>query len=98
MQELLNRSLLFWQGINLQCAQHVVLLHLSRQCNEPSRITELYAACAPHLLERLVITGQNAPSRKVRVEVEVKRNPGDSVLDAPEDLERTIGKSLKETG
>ena len=78
--------------------QHVVLLHLSRQCNEPSRITELYAACAPHLLERLVITGQNAPSRKVRVEVEVKRNPSDSVLDAPEDLERTIGKSLKETG
>jgi len=40
----------------------VMLLHLSRQCNAPDRIHELYAACAPELLGRLVVTEQFMPS------------------------------------
>jgi len=76
--------------------QHVVLLHLSRQCNEPRRIRELYQACAPHLLERLVITGQDAISSAV--EIEVKPAEAGSRPFVPGDLERTLGQSLKETG
>jgi phosphoribosyl 1,2-cyclic phosphodiesterase len=76
--------------------QHVVLLHLSRQCNEPQRIRELYRACAPHLLERLVITGQDAIS--AAVEIEVKPAGADSRPLVPTDLERAIGQPLKETG
>ena len=40
----------------------IMLLHLSRQCNAPDRIHELYAACAPELLDRLVVTEQFMPS------------------------------------
>ena len=40
----------------------IMLLHLSRQCNAPERIHELYAACAPELLDRLILTEQFAPS------------------------------------
>jgi phosphoribosyl 1,2-cyclic phosphodiesterase len=36
----------------------IVLLHLSRQCNDPQLIHELYAACEPALASRLVITSQ----------------------------------------
>lgn len=39
--------------------QQVVLLHLSRQCNCPLRIADLWEAHAPHLVDRLVITSQH---------------------------------------
>lgn len=39
--------------------ESVMLLHLSRQCNATWCIEELYAACAPQLRERLVITNQS---------------------------------------
>lgn len=39
--------------------QHVALLHLSRQCNCPKRVSALYQQCAPHLAERLTITQQD---------------------------------------
>ncbi len=39
--------------------RHVVLLHLSRQCNDPRLVRTLYARRAPHLLNRLTITSQD---------------------------------------
>ena len=72
--------------------QHVVLLHLSRQCNEPERIMELYRTCAPHLVDRLVITRQNSVSRRI----EVKPALDSDVV--PNDLDGFLGQSLKETG
>jgi phosphoribosyl 1,2-cyclic phosphodiesterase len=36
----------------------IMLLHLSRQCNDPQLIHELYAACGPELADRIVITRQ----------------------------------------
>ena len=40
----------------------ILLLHLSRQCNAPERIHELYTACAPELLDRLVLAEQFNPT------------------------------------
>lgn len=42
--------------------RHVVLLHLSRQCNDPAIIERLYTAKAPALAPRLVISSQFAPT------------------------------------
>ncbi len=41
--------------------QHVVLLHLSRQCNDPTLIREMYRA-TPELAARLTITSQGSPT------------------------------------
>ena len=41
---------------------HVVLLHLSRECNDPRIITKHYAEHAPDLLDRLTITNQFEPT------------------------------------
>lgn len=38
---------------------HVVLLHLSRQCNDPGLVRELYRRRAPHMLDRLVMSAQD---------------------------------------
>ncbi len=46
---------------------HVVLLHLSRQCNDPRIVRRLYAARAPHLLPRLTITRQHHPTPLLHV-------------------------------
>ena len=46
---------------------HVVLLHLSRQCNSPRIISRLYADRAPHLLGRLRITNQREPTPLMHV-------------------------------
>ncbi len=73
--------------------QHVVLLHLSRQCNEPERIMELYRACAPHLVDRLVITTQHTLSRRIEV-----KPSSESVDVVPDDLDAVIRQPLKETG
>ena len=42
--------------------RHVVLLHLSRQCNDPRLVHRLYAEQAPHLLGRLTVTKQHVPT------------------------------------
>ncbi len=42
--------------------RHVVLLHLSRQCNDPRIIRRLYAERGPHLLGRLTVTNQHEPT------------------------------------
>jgi phosphoribosyl 1,2-cyclic phosphodiesterase len=47
---------------------HIALLHLSRQCNDPAVVTRLYARRAPHLLPRLTITHQHAPTPMLHVE------------------------------
>lgn len=41
---------------------HIVMLHLSRQCNDPRLITQQYAKHAPELLDRLTITNQFEPT------------------------------------
>jgi phosphoribosyl 1,2-cyclic phosphodiesterase len=46
---------------------HVVLLHLSRQCNDPQLITRQYAEHAPDLLDRLTITNQFEPTPVLQV-------------------------------
>jgi len=46
---------------------HLVLLHLSRQCNDPVLITRHYAKHAPDLLDRLTITNQYEPTPLLRV-------------------------------
>lgn len=48
--------------------QHIALLHLSRQCNCPRLVQQLYADRAGHLLDRLTITNQNEPTPMLRVE------------------------------
>lgn len=40
----------------------ILLLHPSQQCNTPDHIRELYTREAPHLLDRVHITEQDAPS------------------------------------
>jgi phosphoribosyl 1,2-cyclic phosphodiesterase len=39
--------------------QHLVLLHLSRDCNDPQLVRQLYVNNAPHLLDRLTISTQH---------------------------------------
>lgn len=40
----------------------VVLLHLSRDCNDPALVKRLFARRAPHLADRLTITDQHEPT------------------------------------
>ncbi|MEE3001940.1 MAG: MBL fold metallo-hydrolase [Planctomycetota bacterium] len=54
-EQSLNAVLRIADGGDLES---IMLLHLSRQCNASWCIDELYAACAPQLRERLVITSQ----------------------------------------
>ena len=48
--------------------RHIVLLHLSRHCNDPDLVRRLYARRAPHLLSRLTITNQWAPTPVLAVD------------------------------
>lgn len=47
--------------------RHVVLLHLSRQCNDSTLVKRLYARQAPHLLSRLTITHQRRSTPMLHV-------------------------------
>ena len=47
--------------------QHVVLLHLSRHCNDPQLVKRLYAHRCPNLLDRLTITSQYLPTPMLRI-------------------------------
>ena len=47
--------------------EHIVLLHLSRQCNDPRLVQRLYAQRAPELLNRLTITSQHHPTPRLHV-------------------------------
>jgi phosphoribosyl 1,2-cyclic phosphodiesterase len=56
----------------LACAErsnleHLVLLHLSRQCNDPRLIRRLYAKRAPHLVGRLTLSRQQTPTPLLHV-------------------------------
>ena len=61
--------------------QHVVLLHLSRHCNDPLLVKRLYASRCPNLLDRLTITNQYAPTPMLRITasdriIETSHRPG----------------------
>lgn len=47
--------------------QHVVLLHLSQQCNCPHMVRSLWSARAPELLERLHLASQRDALGRIRV-------------------------------
>ena len=47
--------------------QHVVLLHLSRQCNDPQLVKRIYAERYPNLLDRLTITNQYSSTPLLRI-------------------------------
>lgn len=47
--------------------QHIVLLHLSRQCNTPSAIQALYEDHSPHLTPLLTLTNQERCSRLLSI-------------------------------
>ena len=51
----------------------IVLLHLSRQCNDPRLITSHYAAASPELLDRLTITSQFEPTQLLPVHKKGRR-------------------------
>jgi phosphoribosyl 1,2-cyclic phosphodiesterase len=55
---------------------HVVLLHLSRQCNDPTIVRDLYARRAPDLLGRLTITNQYEPTPVLHVGPRRRRRAG----------------------
>ena len=46
---------------------HVALLHLSRECNDPELVRQLYRRQAPQLVERLTITHHRHPSAVLKV-------------------------------
>jgi phosphoribosyl 1,2-cyclic phosphodiesterase len=48
--------------------RHIALLHLSRQCNDPAIVRDLFARRAPHLLGRLTITNQHEPTPLLHIE------------------------------
>jgi len=54
------------QSSNLK---HIVLLHLSRQCNKPSLIRALYNEHCPNLAKILTITTQDYPSEMLKLEL-----------------------------
>jgi phosphoribosyl 1,2-cyclic phosphodiesterase len=45
--------------------ERLILLHLSRQCNAPEVVHQLYASSAPSLRERLLVTVQHQPAEPV---------------------------------
>jgi phosphoribosyl 1,2-cyclic phosphodiesterase len=55
--------------------QHIVLLHLSRQCNSPALIQDLYETNLAHLYSFLTITNQDRCSRLLRLEKQGSREP-----------------------
>ncbi len=51
----------------------IVLLHLSRQCNDPRLITSQYAGVCPELLDRLTLTNQFEPTPLLSVHKKGRR-------------------------
>lgn len=61
--------------------QHVVLLHLSRHCNDPQLVKRLYAHRCPSLLDQLTITNQYSATPMLRITasdriIEASHRPG----------------------
>lgn len=54
--------------------QTICLLHLSRQCNDPRRVEEIYDA-APHLRDKLVISTHDRPTPWMRLKTPAARRP-----------------------
>lgn len=61
-QQALDVALLLDQSHRLE---RLILLHLSRQCNAPAVVQQLYASSAPSLAERLLVTMQHEPAEPV---------------------------------
>ena len=67
--------------------QHVVLLHLSRQCNCPDLVRGLFAESLPNLLPRLSITRQDAVTGPLRIDPSSRRSgPESSAVAEPPGL------------
>ncbi len=64
--------------------QQLVLLHLSRQCNDPQLVKRLYATEAPHLLGCLTISNQFAPTPMLHV----------TGIEGPLDQSDRVGRQL----
>lgn len=64
VQELASRQAL------LNPLSHIVLLHLSRECNCPNLVSELWADRAPELVKQLVITRHDEPSPLLQIGAE----------------------------
>ncbi len=58
--------------------QHVVLLHLSRQCNDPKIIRRLYSGL-PEIERRLCISSQHAPTAWLRTQRSTRRLSGEQL-------------------
>lgn len=54
--------------------QTICLLHLSRQCNDPRRVEEIYEA-APHLRDKLVISTHDRPTPWMRLKTTTAQRP-----------------------
>ena len=61
VQELASRQSL------LNPLAHIVLLHLSRDCNCPALVTDLWEERAPELVEQLVISRHDEPGPMLRI-------------------------------
>lgn len=59
--------------------QHIALLHLSRQCNHPRIVQELYQRQAAELLAILTISAQDEPTPLLRIEPRAGARATDSV-------------------
>lgn len=75
--------------------QHIVLLHLSRQCNDPQLVKTLYANRCPNLLDRLTITNQFSPTPMLRIAagdriIETLHRPGQQLNFLEAQIKQTI--------
>ena len=66
----------------------IALLHLSRDCNHPDLLHELWTTRSPHLVDRLHITDQRTPSERIEVQA------ADDEHHAPASPPRPIGQTL----
>ena len=48
--------------------QHIAMLHLSQQCNEPDRVSRLWEQESPHLHERVILSHQDRPTRLLDIQ------------------------------
>ena len=70
--------------------EHVVLLHLSRECNCPDLVASLWRERAPHLAPRVVVSRHDQPTSLLRVHGGRRggaHTPGSHASDATSDLQ-----------
>lgn len=69
----------------------VVLLHLSRQCNDPALVRSLWQRRAPRLAERLVITSQHHPTAFIGLRLPLQQAAMDDASEASHGVENRSG-------